>query len=68
MNYEYKEKVKKNGNQFVSIRDIGENSLLEVERKGNQIELVTNCRNEKTTKFTIPVDLFEKIYKDMNQD
>ncbi|MBU8880898.1 hypothetical protein BGM26_18265 [Bacillus sp. FJAT-29790] len=28
MNYEYKEKEKKNGNQFVSIRDKGENSLL----------------------------------------
>lgn len=39
MNYEFKEKVKKHGNQFVSIRDKGENSLLEVERKGNQIEI-----------------------------
>ncbi|KMY50092.1 hypothetical protein [Peribacillus loiseleuriae] len=67
MNYEYKEKVNKNGNQFVSIRDKGENSLLEVERKGNQIELVTYWRNEKTTKITIPVDLFEKIYKGMIQ-
>ncbi|KMY50215.1 hypothetical protein [Peribacillus loiseleuriae] len=67
MNYEYKEKVNKNGNQFASIRDKGENSLLEVERKGNQIELVTYWRNEKTTKITIPVDLFEKIYKGMIQ-
>jgi len=60
MNYEYKEKEKKNRNQFVSIRDKGENPLLEVERKGNQIEIVTYWRNEKTTKFAMPVDLFEK--------
>ncbi|WP_268760365.1 hypothetical protein [Geobacillus stearothermophilus] len=31
LNYDYKKK--KNGNQIVSIRDIGENSLLEVELK-----------------------------------
>lgn len=68
MNYEYKEKVKKNGNQFISIRDKGENSLLEVERKGNLIELVTYWRNENTTRFTIPLDLFEKIYKGMIED
>ncbi|MGF6949838.1 hypothetical protein QF028_002343 [Neobacillus sp. B4I6] len=57
MNYEYKEKEKKNG-LYVSIRDKGENSLLEVERKGNQVEMVTYVRNEKTTKFTIPVEFF----------
>jgi hypothetical protein len=68
MNYEYKERVKNNGNQYVSIRDRGENSLLEVERKGNQIELVTYWPNEKTTKFTIPVDLFTKIYKNIIQE
>ena len=68
MNYEYKEKEKKNGNQFVSIRDKGENSLLEVERIGNQIEIVTFWRNEKTTKFTMPVDLFEKMSKGMIQE
>ncbi|WP_144556141.1 hypothetical protein [Bacillus sp. X1(2014)] len=68
MNYEYKEKVKKNGNQFVSIRDKGENSLLEVERKGNQLEIVTYWRNEKTTNFTVPVVMFEKIYEGMIQD
>ncbi|MDN3020174.1 hypothetical protein PH210_28945 [Paenibacillus sp. BSR1-1] len=68
MNYEYKEKEKKNGNQFVSIRDKGENSLLEVEKKGNQIEIVTYWRNEKTSKFTMPMDLFEKMSKGMIQD
>lgn len=68
MNYEYKEKEKKNGNQFVSIRDKGENSLLEVEKKGNKIEIITYYRNEKTTRFTIPVDLFELMAKSMNQN
>jgi hypothetical protein len=67
MNYEYKEKEKKKG-LYVSIRDNGENSLLEVERKGNQVEIVTYIRNEKTTKFTIPVELFEKLSKGMIQD
>jgi hypothetical protein len=62
----YKEKEKKNG-RYVSIRDKGENSLLEVERKGNQVEIVTYVRNEKTTKFTIPVELFEKMSKGMIQ-
>ncbi|MDO7486500.1 hypothetical protein Q5O89_12980 [Peribacillus frigoritolerans] len=67
MNYEYKEKEKKNG-PYVSIRDKGENSLLEVERKGNQIEIVTYWRNDKKTKFTMPVELFEKMSKGIIQD
>ncbi|MDV7767657.1 hypothetical protein ABGT24_09740 [Peribacillus frigoritolerans] len=67
MNYEYKEKEKKNG-PYVSIRDKGENSLLEVERKGNQIEIVTYWRNDKTTKFTMPIELFEKMSKGMIQE
>ena len=67
MNYEYKVKEKKNG-RYVSIRDKGENTLLEVERKGGQVEIVTNVRNEKTTKFTMSVELFEKMSKGMIQD
>ncbi|MEH7419454.1 hypothetical protein V7266_29935 [Neobacillus drentensis] len=67
MNYEYKEKEKKNG-LYVSIRDKGENSLLEVVRKGNQVEIVTYVRNDKTTKFTLPVELFEKMSKGLIQD
>jgi len=67
MNYEYKVKEKKNG-RYVLIRDKGENSLLEVERKGDQVEIITYVRNEKTTKFTIPVELFAKMSKGMIQD
>ena len=66
-NFVFQEKVKKNG-RYVSVRDKGENSLLEVERKGNQVEIVTYVRNEKTTKFTLPVELFEKMSKGMVQD
>ncbi|WP_328587383.1 hypothetical protein [Gottfriedia luciferensis] len=66
LNYEYKQKEKKNGNRFVTVRDKGENSLLEVERKGNQVEIITYWKNEKTTKFTIPLELFEKMFKDIN--
>ena len=62
MNYEYKEKEKKNG-LYVSIRDRGKNTLLEVEIKGKNVELVTNVQNEKTTHFKMPLELFEQMYK-----
>lgn len=64
-NYEYKQKEKKNGNSLVSVRDIGENALLEVEKKGDTVEIVTNWRNFKTTKFSLPLELFEKMYNDV---
>lgn len=67
LNYDYKQNVNKNGNCFVSVRDKGENALLEVEKKGDQIEIVTR-RNEKTTKFSIPLELFENMYKDIIQN
>lgn len=66
MNYEYKEKEKKNG-LCVSVRDRGENALLEVERKGENIKITTYVHNDKTTHITIPVDIFEKITKRMTQ-
>ncbi|MGG2091548.1 hypothetical protein AB1283_02230 [Bacillus sp. S13(2024)] len=49
----------------MSVRDKSENSLLEVEKKGDRVEIVTYWRNEKTTKFTLPLELFEKISKDI---
>ncbi|MGG0643527.1 hypothetical protein ABE021_06260 [Sporosarcina gallistercoris] len=67
MYYEYKEKEKKNS-FFVSIRDKGENSLLEVERKGENVNLTTYVRNDKTTHITIPADLFERMAKRMSQN
>lgn len=66
LNYEYKQKEKKNGNRFVSVIDKGENSLLEVEKKGNQVEIITYWKNEKTTKFTIPLELFVRMINDIN--
>ncbi|PFH90723.1 hypothetical protein [Bacillus sp. AFS088145] len=66
LNYEYKQKEKKNGNRFVSVRDKGENSLLEVEKKGNQVEIITYWKNENTTKFIIPLELFKKMINDIN--
>ncbi|WP_303984389.1 hypothetical protein [Niallia circulans] len=32
INYEYKQTEKKNGDRLISVRDIGENALLEVEK------------------------------------
>ncbi|MBU5263491.1 MULTISPECIES: hypothetical protein [Bacillus] len=63
MDYIYKEK--KNGNRIISIRDKWENALIEFEQKGNQIDIVINYRNEKTTKFSLPIETFEKVYQDI---
>ncbi|AYV69823.1 hypothetical protein C2I06_02620 [Niallia circulans] len=68
MNYEYKQTEKKNGDRLISVRDIGENALLEVEKKGNMVEIITNWQNFKTTKYSLPVELFEKIHKDIMQN
>lgn len=68
MNYDYKLKEKKNGNHYVSIRDHGENVLLEIEKKGNQVEIVTYWRNECTTRVKLPLELFEKMYNDISQN
>ncbi|MCC2931603.1 hypothetical protein ACWH4V_02950 [Bacillus mojavensis] len=63
MDYIYKEK--KNGNRLISIRDKWENALIEFEQKGNQIDIVINYRNEKTTKFSLPIETFERVYHDI---
>ncbi|AOP13237.1 hypothetical protein ACG2QI_18350 [Bacillus sp. GM2] len=65
MDYIYKEK--KNGNRIISIRDKWENALIEFEEKGNQIDIVINYRNEKTTKFSLPIETFEKVYQDIKK-
>ncbi len=65
VNYIYKKKEKKNGNCIISIRDKWENALIEFEQKNNQIEIVINYRNEKTTKFSLPIETFEKVYEDI---
>ena len=65
VNYIYKKKEKKNGNCLISIRDKWENALIEFEQKNNQIEIMINYRNEKTTKFSLPIETFEKVYEDI---
>ncbi|KPD36413.1 hypothetical protein P9G40_12100 [Bacillus velezensis] len=65
MNYIYKKKEKKNGNCIISIRDKWENALIEFEQKNNQIEIMINYRNAKTTKFSLPIETFEKVYEDI---
>ncbi|WP_026565061.1 hypothetical protein [Bacillus sp. UNC41MFS5] len=64
-NYDYKKKDKKDGNKLISIRDIGENALLEVEKKGNEVKLVIYWRNDKTVGFKLPKEIFENLYKDI---
>ncbi|MCY9377005.1 hypothetical protein MOF34_18360 [Bacillus sp. T17B1] len=63
MDYIYKEK--KNGNRIISIRDKWENALIEFEQIGNQIDIMINYRNEKTTKFSLPIETFERVYHDI---
>ncbi|KFN04330.1 hypothetical protein D0U04_00400 [Bacillus clarus] len=68
LNYDYKHKEKKDEKSFVSIRDRGENALLEVKKSGDTVEIVTYWRSDKTTKFSLPLELFEKLYKDITQN
>lgn len=68
MNYNYKLQQRKNGNHYVSVRDNGENALLEVEKIGDQVKIVTYWRNDSTTRFTLPLELFEKLYNDITQN
>ncbi|MED2972835.1 hypothetical protein P4361_11440 [Fictibacillus sp. B-59209] len=65
LNYDYKQKEKRNGTSYIEVRDKEENALFEAEHKGNQVVLTTYWRNEKTTCFSIPVELFEKLYRDL---
>jgi len=67
-NYDYKHREKKDGKSFVSIRDKGENALLEVKKSENTVEIVTYWRSDKTTKFSLPLELFEKLYEDITQN
>lgn len=64
MQYAYKEKAKKNGTA-VSVRDTWENALLEAEVKDGQVKLVTYVGTDKTTHFTMPAELFERMYQDL---
>lgn len=64
--YNYNKKETKKSNTLVTVRDYGENALLEVERKGDTVEIVTR-RNEKTSKFTLPIALFEQLYQDITE-
>lgn len=61
--YKYQQK-----DDFVSIRDKFENGSLEIERKGDSVSIVTYSRNEKVTKFTLPINIFKKLYVDISKD
>lgn len=65
LDYEYKQKERRNGNRFVAVRDRGENALFEAERKGNEVILTTYWRNMSTTRFSMPAEMFEKLYEDL---
>ncbi|KLK97877.1 hypothetical protein XJ18_18565 [Bacillus pumilus] len=67
MDYVYQKKEKKNGNCVISVRDRWENSIIEFEKKQHHIDIVVNYRNDKTTKYSIPIEIFEKVYDDLHR-
>lgn len=67
MDYVYQKKEKKNGNCVISVRDRWENSIIEFEKKQHHIDIVVNYRNDKTTKYSIPIDICEKVYDDLQR-
>jgi hypothetical protein len=62
--YEYGSKVKKNGNKVISIKDFTSSHLLDAERKGDIVQLKMK-RALETIGISIPVELFERLYKDI---
>lgn len=62
--YDYGSKVKKNGNKVISIKDFTNSNILDAERKGDIVQLKMK-RSLETTGISIPVALFERLYKDI---
>ncbi|CAM5500502.1 hypothetical protein [Bacillus safensis] len=67
MDYVYQKKEKKNGNCVISVRDRWENSIIEFEKRQYHIDIVVNYRNDKTTKYSIPIEIFEKVCDDLQR-
>jgi hypothetical protein len=66
INYDYKFQEKKDGGKVITVKDIVKSGLLEVKKQGNQLEIITR-KNLEVLKFSLPLELFEKIYNDINQ-
>jgi hypothetical protein len=62
--YEYGSKVKKNGDMVISIKDFTSSRILDAERKGDIVQLKMK-RSLETIGISIPVELFERLYKDI---
>lgn len=62
--YEYSSKTKTNGNRAINIKDISSSHILDAERKGDIVQLKVK-RSLETVGISIPVELFERLYKDI---
>lgn len=62
--YEYKSKPKINGNTVISIKDYTSCHILDAERKGDLV-YVKLKRSMETIGISIPMELFERLYKDI---
>lgn len=45
----------------------GRTQLLNLKKKQHHIDIVVNYRKDKTTKYSIPIDIFEKVYDDLKR-
>lgn len=62
--YEYGSKAKLNGNMAISIKDLTNCRILVAERKGDIVQIKMK-RSLETIGISIPVELFERLYKEI---
>lgn len=62
--YEYGSKANINGNRAIRIKDLTSSHILDAERKGDIVQLKMK-RSLEIIGISIPVELFERLYKDI---
>lgn len=62
--YDYVSKEKKNGIKLISIKDLASFNILDAERKEDIVQLKIKKYME-TIGISIPIELFERLYKDI---
>ncbi|MCP8970679.1 hypothetical protein [Ectobacillus ponti] len=64
--FQYEKKERKNGTRYISIRDVNENKLLEIEQRGEDVVIYTNSRNESATTFVLPKEMLDRVFGDLS--
>ncbi|MCB7162029.1 hypothetical protein LI071_15255 [Bacillus subtilis] len=60
-------KTNKSGHLIITVRDYGNNSLLEFENKDESIYIGKNVMNDKTTRFIMSKDTFCEVYNEFKK-